>query len=196
MIDMTGHKVCVFGIQGSGKTYFSQHELAEQFDNPLIFVMNKDDMDDWIKIPNSHVYLATNRLNVGGEFKDFMRKAHKWAIEGKIDAIFIDEADMFFNSNYDLDPILLDFVLNHRHLGVNGVALVFMTRRPQDIPTKIVESSKYLFIFKIEGANALKRFNEINPEIVPLIEELDFKRHNFVVKEIGKSPYIHKPVKD
>lgn len=195
MIDVKAHKVCVFGIQESGKTYFSQHGLAEQFDNPLIFVMNKDDMDGWLQIEHSHVYLTTNRLNVGAEFKDFMVKAHKWAMEGKIDAIFIDEADMFFNSNYDLDPILLDFVLNHRHLGTDGVALVFMTRRPQDIPTKIVESSKYLFIFKIEGANAIKRFNEINPEIVPLIEELQFGKFDFVVKEIGQSPYIHKPIR-
>lgn len=188
-------KTCVFGIQGSGKTYFSQEGLASQFDNPLIFVVNKDDVDGWIKQPNAHVYLATNRLDVRLEFISFMKQAHKWATEGKIDAIIIDEADLFFNNNYDLDPASLDLVLNHRHIGAEGTALILLTRRPQDIPTKIVESSYYLFIFKLEGANALNRFKEIDPLIPPLIDRLDYNKHNFVVKELGKEPYIHKPIK-
>ena len=193
-MDIKAHKNCVFGIQASGKTYFAQNGLAAQFENPLVFVVNKDDVDGWLAVPRAHVYLAQNRLAIGGEFALFMKQAHKWATEGKIDAIFIDEADLFFNSNYDLDPVTLDLVLNHRHIGARGVALVFMTRRPQDIPTKIVESSKFLFIFKLEGANAIQRFKEINPQIPPLIDILDYKRHNFVVKEIGKDPYIHKPI--
>lgn len=194
-MDIKSHKICVFGIQESGKTYFAQHGLAPQYDNPLIFVVNKDDVPGWIEVKNAHVYLAENRLNVGVEFKKFMEAARKWALEGKIDAIFIDEADLFFNSNYDLDPVTLDLVLNHRHIPENkGTALIFMTRRPQDIPTKIVESSKFLFIFKLEGANAIQRFKEINPTIPPLIEALDYKRYNFVVKEIGKDAYIHKPL--
>lgn len=194
MMDIKSHKTCVFGIQESGKTYFAQKGLAQQFDNPLIFVVNKDDVPGWTEIPNSHVYVAENRLAIGAEFEKFMAQAHKWAMEGKIDAIFIDEADLFFNSNYDLNPVVLDFVLNHRHIGENGTALVFMTRRPQDIPTKIVESSKFLFIFKLEGANAVKRFNEIDSRIPPLIELIDYKKHNFVVKEIGKDPYINKAI--
>lgn len=193
-MDIRSHKSCVFGIQQSGKTYFAQHGLAPQFKNPLIFVVNRDDVEGWMKAPRAHVYLAGNRLAIGAEFTKFMRAAHKWAIEGKIDAIFIDEADLFFNSNYDLDPVSLDLVTNHRHIGPEGVALVYMTRRPQDIPTKIVESSKFLFIFKLEGANAIQRFKEINPKIPPLIEVIDYKKHNFVVKEIGKDPYIHKPL--
>ncbi len=191
-MELIGQKTCVFGTQGSGKTYCAQRGLATQFENPLIFVINHDDVAGWMEVPNAHVYVAKNRLALGGEFAKFMRQGHKWAMEGKIDAIFVDEADSFYNTNYDLDPISKDFTLNHRHIGPKGTALVLMTRRPQDIPTKIVESSRNLMIFKLEGANAIKRFNEINPKIPPLIEEIDYKKHNFVVKELGEDPYIHK----
>lgn len=194
---LKGKKTCVFGIQGSGKTYFTQTAVASQFDNPLIFVINKDDVEGWLQQPHAHVYLATNRLDVRLEFISFMKQAHKWASEGKIDAIIIDEADLFFNTNYDLDPASLDLVLNHRHIGAKeGTALVLITRRPQDIPTKIVESSYYLFMFKLEGANAVQRFKEIDPSIPPMIDKLDYAKHNFVVKELGKEPYVHKPIRN
>jgi len=193
-MEIFGQKNCIFGIQGSGKTYFAQNGLATQFENPLIFVVNRDDVEGWTNVERAHVYLAENRLAIGGEFSKFMSFAHKNAREGKVDAIFIDEADLFFNSNYDLDPVTLDLVLNHRHIGPKGTAMIFMTRRPQDIPTKIVESSRFLFIFKLEGANAIQRFKEINPQIPPLIEQIDYKKFNFVVKEIGKDPYVHKAI--
>lgn len=194
-MDLRAHKTCLFGTQGSGKTVLAQN-LARTFKNPLIFVVNRDDVDGWLKVKRAHVYLAENRLNVGEEFKKFMAQAHKWAQEGRIDAIFIDEADLFFNTNYDLDPHALDLVLNHRHIPENvGTALVLLTRRPQDIPTKIVESSRWIIVFKLEGANAIQRFKEIHPDIPPLIERIDYARHNFVVKELGKPPYIHAPIK-
>ncbi len=194
-MEIKGQKNCVFGTQGSGKTVFSQSGLATQFDNPLIFVVNKDDVAGWLAIPQAHVYVAENRLALGPEFAKFMRWAHGLAMKGKIDAIFIDEADLFYNTNYDLDPVSLDLTLNHRHIGPEGTAIVLITRRPQDIPTKTVESSRNLFIFKLEGANAIKRFNEINPKIPPLIEEISYDQHNFVVKELGEDPYIHKAIR-
>lgn len=194
MIDVKSHKTGIFGIQESGKTYFAQN-LAKYFDNPLIFVVNKDDVKGWTDIPRSHVYVVNDRKNIYSEFPKFIEFAHKNAEQGRVDAIFIDEADMFFNNNYTLDPTTLDLVVNHRHINNgNGVALIFITRRPQDIPTKIVESCKYLFVFKLEGSNAIQRFKEINPLIPPLIEKIEFKKHNFVVKEIGKDPYIHKAI--
>lgn len=190
IVDLRKHKTCIFGIQGSGKTEFIK-KAYQQFKAPIVFVVNKN--DDWHTLKNIYVYQAENRLNVKEEFEFFISQSRKWALENKIDAIIIDEADLFFNSNWDIKPELLDLVLNHRHIG-SGIALIFLTRRPQDIPTKIVESSKYLIIFKLEGYNAIQRFKEIDERIPPLIEKISFQKHNFVVKQIGEEPYIHKAI--
>lgn len=188
MTDFRNLKTCIFGIQGSGKTHFAR-TMYRQFDRPLVFVVNKD--DGWAELPRLYVYQADNRLQIKEEFAKFIKVAHKWAMEGKVDAIIIDEADLFFQTNWDLDPAMTDLVLNHRHIG-KGVALWLVTRRPQDIPTKIVESSQFLIIFKLEGVNAIQRFREIHGDLPRLIEKIDYTKHNFVFKELGKDPYIHK----
>ena len=192
--DYSRHKTCIFGIQESGKTFFAKNEVLSKFKKPIVFVVNKD--DGWDKIKKAYVVQCENRLNVQNDFLNFIRGAYRLAMQGKIVAIFIDEAVLFIHSNWDICPELSDLILNHRHIPENtGVALVFMTRRPQDIPTKIVESSKNLVIFSLEGANAIRRFNEIHPQIPELIEKLDYEKHNFVFKTIGKPPVIMDAIK-
>lgn len=185
-----GQKACIFGIQGSGKTHWAKKCYAK-FKKPIIFQVNED--DGWAELDDIYVYKA-NRNKVKEEFFAFISKARDWALAGKIDLIIVDEADLFFQSNWEIDSNLLDLVLNHRHFGKEGVALWFLTRRPQDIPTKIVESSKFLVIFKLEGFNAIQRFKDINPKLPELIEQLDYETHNFIVKEIGKDPKIYNSV--
>lgn len=192
-IEFKAQKTCIFGIQGSGKTFFAK-QMYPVFKKPIIYMVNDD--DDWQKLKGLYIWKA-DRKNVKEDFGVFIRKAHEWAMEGKIDAIIIDEADLFFANNYDLKPPqFLDLILNHRHIpSGKGTALWFLTRRPQDIPTKIVESCKNLIIFKLEGANAIQRFKEIHPLLPEAVERLEYHKHNFVVKELGKEPYIHYPIK-
>ena len=198
MVDFRGLKTCIYGIQGSGKTHFAKN-MYKQFQKPLVYAVNKD--DDWDNLPNIYVYKPESRLGAVKEFFDvFIKQAHKWAMEGKIDAVIIDEADLFFQTNWSFDPYMTDFVLNHRHLnesskGNKGIALWLITRRPQDIPTKIAETAQYNIIFKLEAYNAIQRFKELHPVLPEMIEKLDYKKHNFVFKELGKDPYIHAPLK-
>lgn len=198
MVDWKGHKTCIFGIQGSGKSMWMM-EIYREFKHPIVFVVNEDDARKWAKLPGIYIWKANRATpeKTLADFKTFIETCRKWAMEGKIDLIIIDEADMFFRSNYDIDPSLNDIVLNHRHMGSagnEGVALWLATRRPQDIPTKIVESSRYLVVFKLEGSNAIDRFKEINPKIPDLIKRLRYDKHDFIFKEIGKDPVIHKPL--
>lgn len=191
-VDFKGAKTCIFGIQGSGKTYFAQKEYRF-FEKPIVFVVNDDDLEKWKYLPKLYIYHA-DRNNTVADFNKFIKKARDWALQGKVDCIIIDEADQFFQTNWNLNAPFLDLILNHRHMGKNGCALWFMTRRPQDIPTKIVEQSKFMIIFKLEGVNAIRRFSEINPLLPSMIERLDYQRHNFIFKELGKDPEFHKPL--
>ena len=188
--EFKAHKACIFGIQESGKTFWMQ-EMYKHFKKPLVLKVNEDDA--WDKLPNIFVAELDGR-DIQGDFAFWIKKARELAREGKIDLLIIDEADMFFRSNYDIDENLMDITLNHRHMGKQGLAVWFATRRPQDIPTRIVESCKFLVIFPLEGANAVKKFNEIDPRIVPKLEELRFKDRRFIIKKIGEEPYIHAPL--
>jgi len=183
-------KTCIFGIQGSGKTYYAQ-QAYKQFKKPIVFVVNEG--DGWHKLKGIYVYQCANRHDIKEEFTRFIKEAHKWAEQGKIDAIIIDEADLFFTNNFEIDQTMTDLVTNHRHIG-NGVALWFMTRRPQDIPTRIVESSHYLVIFKLEGFNAIQRFKDIHPRLPELIYDLTYEKHDYVFKEIGREPEVRNAV--
>lgn len=182
-LDYKAHKTCIFGIQGSGKTEFVKHQYRH-FKKPIVFALNAD--DGWEKLPNLYVFKA-RRMHIKEDFALFIKKCRSWAMAGKIDLIIIDEADMFFQTNWDLDEAFHDIILNHRHMG-GGVALWCVTRRPQDIPTKIVETSKHLIIYKLEGANAINRFEEIHPALPEMIGQLVYEEHDFIHKQIGKEP--------
>lgn len=206
------HKTCIFGIQESGKTHWARSMYKKHFKKALVFQINDD--DGWDKLKDLYVWRVKRedilkraqqrkiepQEIVNEEMKLFCKHAHEWAMQDKIDLIIFDEADLFFRNNYNLDFYMQDLVLNHRHFGKGqdkggGIALWFITRRPQDIPTKVVETSKYLVVFKLEGYNAIQRFKEIHPEIPEKIELIDRKKHEFVFKELGERPFIHKALK-
>lgn len=190
-MELKNHKTCIFGIQESGKTYWAK-KMYKQFKKPIVFSLNTD--DGWDKLKGLYVWKVNRQRDLLVQFEEFISNCRKWALQGKVDLIIIDEADLFFRGNYDISSTHQDLVLNHRHMG-KGVALWYMTRRPQDIPTKIVESSKHLIVFKLEGANAIKKFEDIHPKIPELINnELDFDKKNFIYKEIGRDPVVKNPV--
>jgi len=177
MLDLQNNKIAIFGIQGSGKTYLAKY-LIRNF-KTLVYEVNPDYRDT-----NAYVYQGSKTLQ---DLNKFCENVKELALKRKINAFLLDEADLFFRSNYDLQPNLNDLVINHRHYNL---ALFFISRRPQDIPTKIVESCHYIIIFKLEGANAINKFKEIDERILPLLEKLQYKDYRFIVKEIGKEPYI------
>jgi len=187
-IDLTRHKSCFFGIQESGKTYLAKYFVRDNFKKPLVYRLNQgfDDVKCFAYQPE----------DIYREFPKFCQLALDLAEQGKIDVIVIDEFDLFCSQNANLNQPLNYLVLNHRHVNnEKGVALFFLSRRPQDIPAKVVESSKHNFIFKLEGKNAVERFKNLHPNIPPMIDEIDFEKHNFIHKEIGKNPEICEPIK-
>jgi hypothetical protein len=185
MMEFAGKKVAIFGITGSGKTFFARR-LLRFFKAPMVFTVHRGEFDS--PEDRCYIYVPENPLQ---EFEAFAQYSLNLAKAGKIDALVIDEADLFLRSNWDLSPTLNDIVVNHRHYNL---ALVLVSRRPQDIPTKFYEGCHYIFIFKLEGVNAVQRFREIDPRIVPLLERIEYSSHDFVVKELGEPPYVNSAI--
>lgn len=177
-----GLKTAIAGSTGSGKTYFAKW-LARKFKKVLLYEVHTEFRD------LSNVICYPQNL---GNIDKFCSDAIKLAKNKKIDAVFIDEADMFLNTNFDITPSISDLLINHRHY--NNLAIVLITRRPQDIPTRFLESSHNLVIFKIEGANVFSKLGQIDQRLPQLLADLKYQDYRFILKEIGLDPAIYPPI--
>jgi hypothetical protein len=196
-------KIFVGGIQGSGKSYFTANNLIPSFHNPVIYGVHPSDYKEC----GNHAKVLIPRNTTIDELNKNCQLIKKMAIKGECDAFVIDEADMFFNSNFDVNKYehINDLILNHRHYkkgypdednNIKGLAIVIISRRPQDIPTKIIESCRYIVTFAVEGDNVVQKFKRIHPKYEELLKELKYKDYRFVFKEIGHDPVIFCNVKN
>ena len=189
MIDLKNCKICVFGIQGSGKTVFVERWLMKKYNNPLIYLMHEEDFKD----RGNHVKVIIPK-DKEGNVDTSMRTLNVWskkikeeAINGKIDAFIIDEADLFILKdfrNLQKFSYFHDLIINHRHYGLS---MIFITRRPQELPTVITEQSGHYFIFHIAGKNVKDHLNKIYDNLGFIAQnKLSKKDHNFIHLEFGE----------
>ena len=184
MIDVQNKKLCIFGIQCSGKTELAKH-IIRHFQKPMIYEVNPD-----MRNTNAYIYRPTS-LTLD-ELDEFCLKVKKLAKLGKINLFVLDEADMFFRSNFDLMPKMNDLIINHRHYNLS---LLFVSRRPQDIPSKIIESSHHIFVFSIDGVNAIEKLSKLHKGFKILLGKLEYEKYNFIHKAIGQAPILRKAIK-
>lgn len=203
MINPKAKKVGIFGIQGSGKTYFVEHTLIKAFKKPFVYLMHPEDFTTCKN--NVAVYIPTKIIK-GKRVLDrsvqhldrVMGKFIEDAKKGKYDAFILDEASTFLPKNLVTlqkeAPNIIDAIDSHRHYGKKkgeGFAFVFMARRPQSLPTELVETSHFLFIFALEGKNAKDHLKSIHSDFSDQLEVLTVDKHNFILKELGKPPAIY-----
>lgn len=181
--NLRNRKFAIMGIQGSGKTVLARF-LASHF-KTLVYTPHGH---DWVKARKVHIVTP---LSMKRHFVDGMEDVAKFFKKSKFDMLVVDEADMIFRTKFDIKPAMNDLVINHRHYNK---ALGLVTRRPQDIPPKILESCHVMFIYPLEGKNAIKHLEEVSAGLGKAVTDLEFERFNFIVKEIGKPPVKHEAV--
>ena len=180
-------KTCVFGIQGSGKTYIVENHLLKSFKHPFVYRIHKEDFVN----TKSNVYVYDAVDTSLKELEDTAKKIKILGQQKKIDCFVLDEADLFLKSMVAISPKMTDLILNHRHYNL---ALIFITRRPQSIPTEIVETCENIICFKVEGENVERKLRAIHPDFQTLLPKLDKDKYNFILKELGKAPRIYDKV--
>jgi hypothetical protein len=203
MIDLKHKKTFVCGTTGTGKTYLVEHKLIKNFKHPFVYLIHQEDFTSCKN--NVKCYIprySDGTINLTMEHLDKISKMIKeQAQQGKIDAFIIDEADMFIPKDMRTLQVyhnFYDLLINHRHYGKEkgkGLALIFVTRRPQEMTTVFIEQCHYIFMFAIEGKNTKAHFNKIHHDFDDLIPRLSIEKHNFIFKEIGKPPTLHNEIK-
>jgi hypothetical protein len=197
MISLKYEKTGVFGIQGSGKTYCVEHFLIRGFKHPFVYLMHQEDFTSCKK--NVQVYIPQDKSI--DHFNSILGKLIPLMKQGKIDCLVVDEADMFFPKDFRALQgyrNIHDFIINHRHYGKEknkGCALIYMSRRPQDITTNIVETSANIFIFAIEGKNIKQYFIELCEDYRYIFQKLQYKSFNFIYKKLGHKPVLMSKIK-
>lgn len=180
-------KINIFGTGGSGKTEFSKN-LWTHFNCPLAFDLNGD-------FKNCKGGVAFNpSQNIRADFEYFIKELYPHIdSKKKVDAIFFDDADAYIDYELMGEAWFNDLIIRQRNKF--HVSLVFISKRPQNLPTKIVENAHTLIIYKMEGSNAIKRLNDIDERITPLLDKVYLKDYSYILKIEGKPPVLKSPLK-
>jgi len=118
---------------------------------------------------------------------------------GKLELFAIDESQLFFPAREQLPFNAKSLVSLGRHWGVHntdGVTVIYVTRRPVELNTTIVELSDFRVVYYLTGRNDLKYLSDIcagwDDEVVSL-PEYHFSVHHHRDSE-GKNFHKCKPV--
>jgi len=179
-------KNIVFGLQGSGKTYFSKEICKQQ--NLRVFVYSPHFHDFQNETDNFIFFKQTDFLK---DFDDFMKLSIELGKRGEIDLLLIDEFDMLFKSGKTMTNTFIDFNANHRHYNLGAL---FLARRPQDIDASTVESCEFLIGFSIFGDNVKLKLNRIYKNLGNMVQSLNKSSFQSIVLEIGKAPRLMQPI--
>jgi len=174
-------KVLVAGLQGSGKTYLAKKIIKDSGLRTLVYTPHGD---EWDKSDDVYLVKPDDFIN---DFEEWCKFVKVNAEEGKISCFMIDELDLIFKHHFDSSPVFRDLVINHRHYDLR---IIGVTRRIQDIPTNIYNTFEVLCLFKIEAPQVKDLLNRYHEGLGDMVYNLDFEKHEFVVKKIGQAPKI------
>lgn len=179
--DIKPHKAIVIGLQGSGKTYFSNMLIDRRAYRVFVYTHNAIEFE---KMNDNFLIADAKKWTI----EQFSETAIQLAKEGAIDGVFFPEFDFNVSNNFEITPHLNDMMITHRHYDM---FVLINTRRPQDIPAKIFESSKYVVCFSMDGENAKKKLNGYFKGLGDDVANLKYGSWEAYIKEIGELPVLH-----
>jgi len=177
---LSNKKMLIAGVQGTGKTYLAKN-IARHYKT----VVYSPHTYEW-KNENVLLWESEDYKRELGFFCTYIKEQGQ-----KYELVIFDEADLLFNSNFDTVPEIKDMVVNHRHPPYRK-AIIFATRRMQDIPTRFYGTCEYLALFANESPQVRQLLNKYNDGLGDMVASIPFGSHQFVLKKIGERPRLMK----
>lgn len=194
-MDLHGKRINVFGVHGSGKSNHVKF-LLDDFDSPIMLreTPDYDDLDHITLVRRDPEKDRTEQLD---DVAEILVQSGREVMDGErqkpeYDALVVEDAEMYWNSRHDFGEWFKELKESFRKMGIS---IIVVAHRPQDVPPDIRENATINFLYKMEGRNIEKLLRDIDktlPEV--MAQEISLDRHNFIIKELGKQPRVHKPL--
>lgn len=196
---LKGQKLMIVGINGSGKSVCGTHIAENQFKRFIFFSPHEADLKD---APKGSIPIMAEKMNKE-ELDMVFFNAKQLCDKRQIDGIIVDDVDTFLKDEADIKacPNINHALINHRHYGEKskkdqwGLGIIFMSRRPQNVPSSLFEICEYNIYFSCPTSDNVKRkLNAIDEDLYAMVNQLEYKSFKFVIKEIGKKPERKNPI--
>lgn len=190
-------RTTILGLQGSGKTYLAKHHLLDDEPNHLVIDPNGE-YDGYTRyVPkypdspakfNEEIRLVMRKIVLPNcQTIEAISRGEK-PKKNRLKLLVIDEADLVAPARQNINSALRYAVVNARHLQLD---IVFISRRPTDLNTYIMDTCDYLISFKQTGYNAikvLKMINEVSPD---KIRGLDYDKYEFILYDRARACRVY-----
>lgn len=173
-------KILCAGVQGTGKTVLARY--ISKFFTCAVYTPHDG---EWI---NDDVMLLKPSDFIK-EFPFICTVVKKMAMANKINCFVIDECDLLIKNFFDISPEFMDLIINHRHFG-DGLAIIAVTRRPQDLTEKVYGCFEILCLFTIEAPNVVRLLNNYAEGLGEVVKALPYNSHKFILKHIGEAGVV------
>ena len=183
-MSVKGKRICIFGLQGSGKTILSKM-LGLNY-RTLVFDILGEYRSDlyYVWKPEAQQYGEELTREFDSAMQQFVfSKKYHW------DLLIVDEASQYFPNRKSLPAAMMRLNDFNRHMGM---AFVCVARRPTQLNTDLVELAHYNIFFRLTGRNDMQFLRDLYPGLDSAVFGLG--PHEFIVFEAGKGFYKCKPV--
>lgn len=178
-LDLKEKRVCILGLQGSGKSYLAKYIIMRTKRVFVIDPLNEYQIVDRYKNRNRLVLTETTIPEIVMD-----------TIENdKMDLLVIDEISRFAPTRRQENKRLRDFADACRHHGTTFMAIA---RRPAQVYVDYVELAHYLFIFRLRGKNDSHWMDNQAEGLTEAVHAL--KRFEFVCLNPDRSFQVFPPV--
>lgn len=185
--DLVNKKILLAGLPDQGKTFLARW-FSRLFKCMLYTPHYKTGDKDFLMWKNENVIIP-KQSDFVKEFPFWCAIAKQMAMKNLINCFIVDECDMLFETHFTSIPQLNDLTINTAHYGLT---LVFTTRRPQDLATRVYEQCEILCLFPVDAPNALKKYDEYYEGLGDMVRNLKYGSHDFIFKRIGQPPEIQR----
>ena len=139
-LDLKGKRVCIVGLQGSGKSYLTKYLLTSF---KTVFII--DPMDEYQVVDKDK-----SRIRVVVKDNIIPDIVYNTIENTDLDLLVVDEISRFAPSRKTDNLRLRNYADICRH---SGTTFIGVARRPGQVFTDYVELAHYIFIFRMRGRN-------------------------------------------